>query len=72
MAKKRLNYLSQFPNKFDIQIFQILPLYLKKKILEEGKILYSANMGRVYDIAYETIKSYNLFEPHYKDYIEVK
>ena len=71
MTKKMLKYLRHAPDKFDIQIFQFLPLYIRINILREGRILHSKNTKKVYDIAYETIKEYRLFEPHYKRYIEV-
>jgi uncharacterized protein len=71
MSRKRLDYLKYAKDKFDIQIFQLLPLNIRVKILKEGKLLYSKDEKRIYDVAYSTIKDYNLFEPHYKDYIEV-
>jgi len=70
MSKKRLSYLSGIPDKFDIQIFQLLPLYIRIKILKEGKILHSKNTKKIYNLAYETIKDYELFKPHYEDYIK--
>ncbi len=71
MSKKRLRFLSYAHDKFDIQIFQLLPLHMRIKILKEGKVLYSKNEQKVYDLAYSTIRDFNLFEPHYNDYIEV-
>ncbi len=70
MTRKRLKYLTYASNKFDIQIFQLLPLYIKIKILKEHKILYSKNTRKIYDIAYQTIKEYESFKPKYEDYIE--
>lgn len=70
MTKKRLAYSTYTPNKFDIQIFQLLPLYIRKRILKEGKLLYSKDTKKVYDISYLTIKDYGAFERHYKDYIK--
>ena len=70
MSKKRLEYLNFAPDKFDIQIFQLLPLNIRVKVLKEGKILYSKNLKKLYDISYQTIKDYFLFEPRYKDYIK--
>ena len=70
LSKKRLSYLRGIPDKFDIQIFQLLPLYIRVKILKEGKILHSKNIKKIYAIAYETIKDYGLFKPYYEDYIK--
>jgi uncharacterized protein len=37
-SQKRLEYLKDFS--FDIQVFQQLPIYIRKRILKEGKILF--------------------------------
>ncbi len=70
MVKKRLNYLAYSPDKFDIQVFQLLPLYVRMKVLKEGKILYSKDTRKIYDFAYQTIKEYERFKPRYEDYIK--
>ena len=70
LFKKRIGYLTGLPDKFDIQIFQQLPLYVRISVLKEGKFLFSKDKKRIYDTAYETLKSYNFFEKHYKGYIE--
>lgn len=67
---KRLKYLSRAPDKFDIQIFQQLPLYVRISVLREGKFLYLRDKKKIYALAYESLKNYNFFERHYKDYIE--
>lgn len=70
MTKKRLNYLTIFPSKFDIQIFQQLPLYIRKRILEKNKIIFCSNEDMLYEIAITTIKEFNLFEKAYNYYLE--
>ncbi|MBS3080118.1 nucleotidyltransferase domain-containing protein [Candidatus Pacearchaeota archaeon] len=73
MTNKRIKYYSILPNKFDIQIFQQLPLFIRRRILEEGKIIFCKDEDKLYDIAYETIKEFNLFEKAYNYYLkEVK
>ena len=67
-SKKRLAYLKEFD--FDIHIYQQLPLYIQTRVLKEGKILHCKDEDMLYDIAYATIKEFNLFEPKYKDYLE--
>jgi predicted nucleotidyltransferase len=54
-----------FPDNYDIHMFQLLPLYVKIEIFK-GELLYTDNKGFVHDIAWETIKEYNDFEPRYK------
>ena len=61
-----LFYISgSFPDKYDICMFQLLPLYVKIEVLK-GELIYTIDKGFVHDIAWETIKEYNDFEPRYK------
>ena len=69
MIKKRLKSLSFAPEKFDIQVFQQLPLYIRQRILREGKILICKNEDLLYEIAYLTVKDFNLFEKAYLMYL---
>jgi len=54
--------------KFDIQIFEELPLYVRVEILK-GKLLYAKEESEVYDIAWSTIKEFDHFKKYYYDYI---
>ena len=56
---------------FDVQIFQDLPLYVRKDVLK-GKLIYVKDNGFVYDVAYETIKSFESFKKYYYDYIKMR
>ena len=68
-SKKRLDYLKNAPDIFDIQIFQRLPLYVRISVLRDGKIIYLKNLKKLHDIAYGTIKEFAPFEHRYLDYI---
>lgn len=68
----RLRVLSElFEDIYDIKIFQQLPVYLRRDILQ-GKVLYCDNKQFLYDKAYETIKDFEAFKPRYYDYIGVE
>ncbi len=54
--------------KFDVQIFQDLPLYVRINVLK-GKVIYFSDEKFVYDIFYETIKKYEDFKKYYFDYL---
>ena len=54
-----------FPDKYDIHMFQLLPLYVKIEVFK-GELLYTDDKRFVHDIAWKTIKEYNDFEPRYK------
>jgi len=68
LSEIRLELLKRLNDKFDIQMFQLLPLYVQIEVLK-GKILYVKEEDRIYEIAYETIEEYEEFSPFYLDYI---
>ncbi len=69
MSKTRLNYIKDFPS-FDTQIFQQLPLYIRIRILKEGKILFCNNMNLLYDMAFATIREFGDYKHIYDSYLE--
>lgn len=70
-SRKRLEYLSKIdPEKIDIQIFQQLPIYIRKRVLEEGRVRYRRDRERFYGLVYRTIQEYNDFEPRLREYLE--
>ena len=69
MSRKRLEYLKHFPN-VDFQIFQKLPLYIKVRILKEGKILLCKSEEDMYEAAFSIITEYSDFDHIYKYYLK--
>ena len=68
-SKFRYDILSRlFEDKYDIQIFQLLPLYVRKEVLK-GEVLYCRDKQELYDIAYEFIREFDDFKHRYYDYI---
>ncbi len=61
--KFRMHILGDVNDKFDIQIFQDLPLYIKKEIISHGEILYQKNYSEIFDIFLQTMKSFGDFKP---------
>ena len=55
----------------DIRIFDILPIYIQKDVLK-GVIVYSRDLVRLHDIAYDIIKRFEHFKPYLDDYLGVK
>ena len=70
MSRKRLRYSSLFSDKYDIHLFQQLPMYIRKRILREGKILVCKNEDLLYEIAFATIKEFNTYSKIYYAYLE--
>ena len=61
--KFRMEVLGSVNDKFDIQTFQDLPLYIRKEIISHGKILYQKSHSEIFDIFIKTIKSFGDFKP---------
>ncbi len=70
MSKKRLNYAALVSSKIDIQIFQQLPLYIRKRILKEMKVLQCKNEDLLYEIAFATIKEFVYYEKIYNTHLK--
>lgn len=66
--EKRLEY-QPVDERFDVQVFNSLPIYIRKEIVEEGKILYCGDRGRLYDVYLRTIQEFDAFKPIYDDYL---
>jgi hypothetical protein len=68
LSRKRLDYLKDFA--FDIQIFQQLPLYVRRRVLKEGRILFVRNEALLYELALRTAQAFEDFRPFYFSYLE--
>lgn len=65
LFRLQLKISSIFPENYDIQMFQLLPLYIKKEVFK-GNLLYTSNKKLIYDIAKKTRDEYEDFKPRYK------
>jgi len=66
--KKRIHYLGRFD--FDIRIFSGLPVYIRRRVLRDGKVLFSRDDDKLYDTAFKTITEFEDFEDIYREYLE--
>ena len=66
--RKRLGYLKYTP--FDIQIFQQLPLYVRRRVLKEGQVLFVRNETLLYELAFRTAQAFEDFKGIYAFYLE--
>ena len=58
-----MEVLGSVNDKFDIQTFQDLPLYIRKEIISHGEVLYQKSHSEIFDIFIKTIKSFGDFKP---------
>lgn len=68
LSQKKLEYLDSFD--MDVQIFQQLPLYIRIRIVKEGKTLFCRDEHKLYQIAFRTIQEFADFEHIYRDYLK--
>ena len=64
----RLALLKQLPDKYDIQMYQLLPLYVQIEVIK-GEVIYVRDKLVLYERVYQTIDEYEDFYLYYSDYI---
>lgn len=66
--KFRMKILGRVNDKFDIQTFQDLPLYIRQEVLR-GKVIYFDNNRFLYEITRRTDRDFDDFKLKFYDYI---
>lgn len=69
ISQKKLAYLVF--GDLDVQIFQQLPLYVRQRVLAEGRVLYVKDVGALYDVAFRTIREFEDFRHEYVEYLQM-
>jgi predicted nucleotidyltransferase len=67
-SRKRLEYLAH--SELDLTIFQQLPLYLRSRVLREGRVVFVRDEDRLYDLAIRTARAFEGFRHHYRRYLD--
>jgi uncharacterized protein len=67
-SRKRLDYLAG--RELDVKIFQQLPLYIRSRVLKEGRVLFVRDEDRLYDLAFQTARAFEDFRPYYRRYLD--
>ncbi len=68
-TRVRAAYLEFGGGRLDIRIFQQLPLYIRRRILREGRILYCRDEDVMYKVSYRTAQMFADFKPIYEAYL---
>lgn len=66
--EKRVEYSRH--EKLDVQVFQQLPLYIRRRVLKEGQVLLCKDEDLLYDIAFDVIRAFEYYRPRYEEYLE--
>lgn len=67
LAQKRLEYLHGLD--LDISIFQELPIYVRRRVLKEGRVLFVRDEDLLYEVAYRTAQAFEDFRHIYDSYL---
>jgi uncharacterized protein len=62
--KFRLKCLGDFSDKYDIHIFQDLPMHIKNEVIKTGEYVYKKDESETIDIVIQNIRKYARFERH--------
>jgi len=68
LHQKRLSYLKEGND--DVHVFSQLPLYIRRRVLKEGKILLCQDDDLLYEIAFRTAQAFEDFRHLYYGYLE--
>jgi predicted nucleotidyltransferase len=67
LSAKRFVYLKEVD--LDVQVFQQLPVYIRQRVLKEGKVLFVRDEDALYDVAFRTVQAFEDFRPYYRAYL---
>ena len=67
-TRKRLDYLAEAD--LDLAIFQQLPLYVRSRVLKEGRVLFVRDEDWLYDVAIRTVKAWEDFRHIHRMYLD--
>jgi hypothetical protein len=68
LSQKKLEYLKFF--EIDLQVYQQLPIYIKRRVLREGEVLFCRDEDALYELAYRTAQEFEDFKHIYHGYLE--
>lgn len=68
MTAIRLEYMEDVD--LDVQVFAQLPLYIRQRVLKDGRILFVRDEDRLYEVAFRTVRAFEDFRPYYRAYLD--
>jgi predicted nucleotidyltransferase len=68
LSHKRLEYMKG--DSLDVRIFQQLPLYIRVRVLKEGRILFVRDENQLYELAFRTAQAFEDFKHIYYEYLK--
>ncbi len=69
-AAVREAYLHISGERLDLRVFQQLPLYVRRRVLKEGRVLACRDEDALYEVARRTAQAYEDYRPQYHRHLE--
>ncbi len=54
----------------DLHVFGLLPLYIRRRILKEGRVLFCRDEDELYELAFRTAQAFEDYKHIYREYLE--
>jgi len=67
-AELRMEYAGNFD--LDLSLYRDLPLYLRRRVLADGRVLFVRDEDSLYDLALRTVQEFEDYRPLYEAYLE--
>lgn len=67
LSRLQLEYAGEFD--LDVTLFELLPLYVRRRVLSEGRLLFVRDEDRLYDVALRTAQEFEDYRPLYEAYL---
>lgn len=71
MTNIRIKY-SGISDKLDVHVFQQLPIYIRERILKEGKTVFCIDEDILYEVVFTAIREVSDFMPKYRRFLGVE
>lgn len=68
LSRKRLEYAQNFD--LDITVFQDLPIFIRRRVLKEGRVLFVRDQDLLYEAAFRTAQAFEDFRHIYDAYLD--
>jgi len=67
LSELRIEYVGEFD--LDVQVFPLLPLFVRSRVLREGSVLFNRDDDALYEVAARTVRAFEAFKPTYRAYL---
>ena len=67
LSRKLLDYAGL---NLDLHVFGLLPLYIRRRVFKEGRVLFCRDEDQLYELAFRTAQAFEDYRHIYREYLE--